>query len=535
MKRFINIAACTIAIILSLAVSSCQSDEPGAPNTDYGKMRIGRMNLTGAKHLALKTGNNSRAIDGEYLSSGLYKVDANGNISAVGIYFTTDTLGNRLEKEYALRIAPRKLFQLTSNYMLATDCEYYDVDGDIVRDKWIEIGNDDEDIRLIKQEVPYKHLLVRLTDGKVWCVDNIIKTIANVYVYPSEVESVKGIFKETPDGVLYQKNVKDVYKYNLTNDNPSFEQVVVFPSHGAGLGDNLQIVSNGVLWHYLFQNGEIEFAWPHSGFQVLSGQDLFDLLYKDKEVDLSSVKEDLKLEYEFYSIGYVSVGERPFVILTTNLVSHYHLSKDKYDKVNDWIYENKLDMARFVELGVSDTPGGVKPMDNYLKLEATRRYPLANWDFDRNKGYYVSSVLKSGNYIITSDNRDHSMLTLIDMDKHEWRWFKQLDFRLDFTGGWSEIYRDRFYTLNFDQSNFGTYWFDINTLEDGFTPFNVQLPDYISINSSDLNCNDGVIKFSGRNPATGDIDYIYINITTGEATHETSKIEMIFETLISLS
>lgn len=382
MKRVINLVACAIAVFVALLISACSSDGPDMPNVDYGKLRIGKMNLSGAAQLALMTGSHSRAIEGEYLSAGLYKVDKDGKISAVGIYFTTDTLGNRLEKEYALRVAPRKLFQLTSNYMLATNCEYYDVDGDIVRDKWIEVGDDDEDIRLIKQEVPYKNLLVRLTDGKVWCVDNIITTIAKGSLY--NVESVKGIFKESPDGVLYQKIDYDVYKYNLTNDNPSFEQVIVFPDNVSYVYPNLHIVSNGVLWNYtngtttdLFGRfSEIEFAWPHSGFQIMNVDDIETEAYDNPIVDLAENPEELKYRPVLdrnTRCAFFCIQNKPYVLLWTPGWC-YSIGKDYYGPYSGSDYYDVAqqrywkDVARFYEISVGDNPGSARLKTDYAML-----------------------------------------------------------------------------------------------------------------------------------------------------------------------
>lgn len=72
-----------------LMMSGCSSDDgPKGPKIDYSQLRLGHMDLSGAVSIGLEDNNgSSRAIDGEYLSAGLYKVDAQGNISAVGVYF----------------------------------------------------------------------------------------------------------------------------------------------------------------------------------------------------------------------------------------------------------------------------------------------------------------------------------------------------------------------------------------------------------------------------------------------------------------
>ncbi len=542
MKRFINYLVCAMAIFIALAMGSCQSDEPGI---DYGRMRIGKMNLNGAKQLALRTDDNkSRAIDGEFLSAGLYKINEKGEISAVGIYFTTDSLGNRLEKEYALRIAPRKLFKLTSNYIIATNCDYYDVDGDIVSDKWIQDG-DGEDCRLIKQNVPYAHLLVRLTDGKVWCIDNIIETIGKFQEYNRDiVVDIKGTFKEGPDGVLYQKIYNSGFKYNLMNDDPSFEQIVEFNYFTEANG--WLISSNGVIAnfynHFPFyyedsdlleydmkrsgENSEIEFAWPHSGFQRMEVADFAAEAYEDDQIIVLADNPDRVVLERDSRCAFFYVQNKPYVLLWTpgrcSSSRYYDVARQHYWK----------DVARLYEISTGNNPGSVKLKTDYIMLTdiPESAHPKdAKYGF----GHMIYGVCASDDYIITfGTNR---WITVIDLNKREWRWVKQLNFQLNLESSYK--YADRIYVLNEARSNLGVYWFDINTLEDGFTPFNIQIPDYMGLRRQTISndISDIIIEYSGRNPATGDEEHIYIDITTGEVTQETSKIEMIFETLISLS
>ncbi|MBD5240789.1 MAG: hypothetical protein HDS59_01750, partial [Barnesiella sp.] len=80
MNKLKFIYACLIAFMGLCVATSCSDNGPDghSSKTDYNKLRIGRMDLSGAVSVGLKNGN-SRAIDGEYLSSGMYKIDADGN------------------------------------------------------------------------------------------------------------------------------------------------------------------------------------------------------------------------------------------------------------------------------------------------------------------------------------------------------------------------------------------------------------------------------------------------------------------------
>ncbi|MDE6072274.1 MAG: hypothetical protein K2G53_06950, partial [Muribaculaceae bacterium] len=273
-----KIVSSSLILLTCLIMGSC-ADTPsdGINRINYGNLRIGKMDLSGAKSIGFKSKDGTRAIDGEYVSAGMYKVDENGNISAVAVYFTTDTLGNRLEHEEKLRIVPSHLENLTENYFMVTDCSYYDSDNDLVQDK-VEYDEVTYESIWIKQDVPYKNLLVRKSDGKIWCIDNIIDQICDhKYYYDYYNFWLYGTFTQSNNGELYFTQGRS-FKFNLSSDSPSFEQIttgdgisdfnrfmteiIVTDSGiiGAVRWDNfIEFSSSGVNYSYLY------FGWPHSG------------------------------------------------------------------------------------------------------------------------------------------------------------------------------------------------------------------------------------------------------------------------------
>ena len=62
-----------IAVATFAAISGCSKDGPSG-RVNYGKLRISHMNLSGAVSLGISNNNGTRAIDGEFLSAGLYKI-----------------------------------------------------------------------------------------------------------------------------------------------------------------------------------------------------------------------------------------------------------------------------------------------------------------------------------------------------------------------------------------------------------------------------------------------------------------------------
>lgn len=551
-NRFTNYIAPLIAIILTLTFCSCNDDIDG-PKLKYEKMNLGRINLTGAKQLALKTGDATRAIDGEYLSAGLYKIDQNGNISAVAVYFTTDKKGNKLNKEYALKVAPYSFSKVSDNYAIAWWCEYYDADGDKVQDKWISDGEKDE-TRWIKQEVPYQHLLIRLSDGKIWCIDNVIDNLRIIDEGTYHEDSNNNLYWYLTKSQAYGE-IDKVYKYNLESNPPSLEQIIEYMDDGSygayrsyGRNRDWNVLPNSVVWRRLTNTHEeyVEFAWPHSGFMILYDTDAAKLCGYGETLDLGYITENLSMgDVSNYLI--VQVKNRLFLLnkryISFKNGASYGNVPDGTEalllKGVDWAYDNNVEIARLQEIQVGDNPGSIKALDNYLTQNLQGTIEHGEWEYDASSGRilmpdywrsYKDSYFIVGNSIIISDGGATSKLSIIDLDKWEWRKLKDVHFYIDFDN--ADVFEGKIFVMN--PINLGVHWFDTNTFEDGFTKFNVQLPPYLSRDPMD-SLEDGFVDYSGRNPNTGKNERIRINILTGEASHETSEIDMFFQTIVSLN
>lgn len=543
MKNYIRITLASALTFAMLFLCGCSNDEPNASRVDYGRLRLGKMDLSGAVSIGLKgQGAMSRAIDGEFLSAGMYKIDAAGNISAVCVYFTTDTLGKRLEHEEILRVAPGDLLDLTKNYMLAVCCKYYDSDGDIVSDKteYNDEADDDDYMHLIRQDVPYKNLLVRKSDGKIWCVDNISNIIIyaeyNDYFYYGG--ELKGTFNEDSSGNLYFNN-ETVYKFNLNDETSSFEQIT---SH-VQFDEDFFIADNGVVWSF-DSWPRLKFGWPHSGFQKLDfpyaikdyiselertipGGTFYD---RGKKIDLETLI--LKAYYNDTRCQCANFNNQPIIIaspiakLPWGTWEIYNINTDRLNVANA-IRESKWPVGILFEVNIGDTPQSAQPSKMSIELLDAPESAL-NPDWTTN-GYGVkfNSVYAGDNYFLTSG--PGNWITKIDMQKREWTWLKQLDFEIDFSKSLS--FNNKVWSI--DESKCGAHWFDPTTFEDGFVKFNVDIPPYVFFQN--LNSKTGKITFSGVNSANGEITTIVIDITTGEAVTDTQAPEMLFETLINLN
>ncbi len=526
------------------------------------------MDLSGAVSVGLKNGD-SRAIDGEYLSSGMYKIDADGNITAVAVYFSTDTLGNRLEHEEKLRIVPKNLFNISDNYLMVTDCSYYDSDGDKVSDKW-EYNEDTDEGKWIRQDVPYKHLLVRKSDGKIWCVDNISETILN------GSSKLAGKFVESNSGDLYFIK-KAAFKFNFTNDSASFEQITT--GDGAIYGpDDIIVTDNGIVGE--FENisndwAEIYFGWPHSGFTNLNlkfsrdgissefagslnedfpssipvgdlGLYVYEKHYdKNNNVYWDTIPFFDKLKFEITD-SYLSVFKSKNKLYIMIDAAYCQKRSLWYPNEDSWEYRSmtrdesisavkkaayeKLPLPTIYIVVPGEKPGEItfKKIVTLNKWNDFRRTSTSDWGiygFDTN---YYTSISQE---IVTDDKVyvfANGYLTICDLKNNTWEVIKKVEsnkYDIEFQGKLWYFNKDNFKT------NPEIHWLDLNSLQSGTIHCNVILPDYVGYSSY----KNGIITYWGVDPATSNKVNIYIDITTGEAVNEVNSPELMFETIVPLN
>ena len=129
------------------AMSSCK-DEP-----TLGKDKnLTRFDLSNGDALTILGDVSSRATDGDFSKAGMFKIDNNGNITAVGIFVNEDGK----ESLSDLKVNPAIMYNLTENYMYFEGCSYYDADGD-------PVNATDE----------YRSLIVRRSDGLIFSAHGI--------------------------------------------------------------------------------------------------------------------------------------------------------------------------------------------------------------------------------------------------------------------------------------------------------------------------------------------------------------------------
>lgn len=538
-----------LLIILAFVTVACTSNEP----IDYSKMNISRMDLTGAVSLALVKDGSTRAIEGTYLSAGLYKVDANGNITAVAVFFSVDEDGkNYREHEHTLNVRPKNLYDITDNFCIAVGCEYFDEENDYVY-------------------VPYEYLLIRKSDGRIWSIDKQIGRLTPSYYlnYNGIIDlgysnyEFKNHFTQSQSGELYYAK-KDIYKFNLDTNTPSLEQI----TKNGSIEGYFHINNQGIIWDHhnpyydnLSYYTPITVTWPYSGYKTIDYPTLYEMEFGEITWNPSQYGFEKIDEIHFSSnlnTIITAINEEPLIIFDPEIWHHTYGAKD--EKEEECFFSFCQDIIKPVRadfLKIGSTSGDVKMKGEPIILEESPD----SYEDNRSSTYYnrysISAAYTANNKILVADNSDKTWLTLIDLDKGEWRWLRQLDYKfvkgapiyyegqnISISTVFSIEYQNKIWVIDNHIDHFGCYWIDLETFEDGFVPFDFVMPDFF-IWPNEENIYFGAFGFTydekGNfksewiNPNDGNNYYLTIDILSGHGEITMEEPDMYFDTLVPLN
>lgn len=114
-----------LAVLIGImGLASCSKDDPGNQTQN---LRWSQVDLTGAKYLVLSENPVSKSTGAP---SDVFKVDENGNMTAVVFYFTYDNNGNSQQARSDVKVVPQKISSYDGGqYMLLHDCDFRDGQG----------------------------------------------------------------------------------------------------------------------------------------------------------------------------------------------------------------------------------------------------------------------------------------------------------------------------------------------------------------------------------------------------------------------
>ncbi len=218
----------------------------------------------------------SRAVDGELTHAGTFKLDANGNISAIGVFVNEE---NGRETLSNLSVVPYRVKNLTENYLFFEGCSYYDEDGDKVEDVPFELQ-----VLLVRRSDgliysavigeerfdPYSERGAFTEDGASRLLGVFNPSLTTVCIGRITLSSFEGTFEKlTTDGAPIEypiyprlfamdRGVIAISGPYLPTDQKGMRQTVslVYPNGGY---ENLN--NNGIVGGYiLLENGIIQYA-----------------------------------------------------------------------------------------------------------------------------------------------------------------------------------------------------------------------------------------------------------------------------------
>ncbi|MDE6048287.1 MAG: hypothetical protein K2G09_01150 [Paramuribaculum sp.] len=481
LKKLMKVMAIMMCVI---ALNSCDN------GPDYGKMRVSRMDIVGAKAVGfIDADNNSR---GEAISSGLYKIDAAGNITAVAVYFTEDESGNQSKHESEVKMGGGSMKDVGNDFIYFTGCWFVDKKGE-----------------LIPEQLPFR-ILVRKSDGKMWNLDYKACGL-NIQDFDDRQ------FFQSYDGTLYYAScesfdnriVENIYKFDLKTEPATIQQVTanieLYPPYAVDSKGVICAPVNKFRSHY-YSN---KIAWPNSGFQEIKGVSTARTDYSDQVEGLVIEPDDyysvVCFRGQFYQLGAYdynsNISEYPFV-----------------------------DLATCNKILIGDTPGSAS-VDESETINLKNDI-LAKWGFESYSS--SSSIMVTPDYILLStrlDSEDKCWISALNPEKKEWKWITETPDLINFNK--SIFYNNRYWSITEQDNALGAFWFHPGSFESGFVKFNVTLPDYI--NSSKYEAVDGKVIFSGINPADSHLVKVAVDLMTGNAITNDEAPEMFFSTLISLN
>ncbi|MDE6352000.1 MAG: hypothetical protein K2K88_02505, partial [Muribaculaceae bacterium] len=344
-----------MAVIIGMvALQSCDK------GPDYEKMRPSMMDIVGAKSVGFIE--ESVASRGEALSSGLYKIDANGNISAVAVYFTEDEYGNQTQHKDEVKMIDADIHNAGTDYLYFIYCEFVDKKGERI------------------YGLPYR-ILVRKSDGKMWSLDN-----TEVYYRGPD----DGQFYQADDGTLYygdfygtQTYTKEIYKLNLKTEPATEEQVTANIEIQAPIAvDSKGVICGPVnrLQSYWWRG---TFAWQNSGFQEVK----WDEEDYPITMDYSDIVEGLKYSYTPYDDHVCVVDFRGQIYSVCGLKPRLELN----GKGTSLSYYPFVELGICNKISIGDTPGSAK-------IDDSETINIKN-DIGSNYGYEIESVMTTDEYI----------------------------------------------------------------------------------------------------------------------------------------
>lgn len=512
----LNLFIPSIICVVCLLLSSCSSsDNVKSGWVDLSNMHIERMDLSEAISLGIVK-NNTPSHNETFLKEGLYKIDSHDNIIPVKVYFVEERQ-NGSKVTQPMFVKPSDMYDLSQNYFIIEDCQYYD-----------------ENNQMGSGSFTYCNLLVRKSDGKIWCVDNVD--------YPWYFSENKTYipFKENNIGELfcYDIDTNSIYKFNLDKSEPSLEKKNVenLDSHFR----TFHVTDNELIWYentsqestFLFSNGTIQKIARNTDLGVYDDYDKFYII-ENKYNNWGSYL-GFSHSKDMINNFIIDVNHSPYLI---------SLNYDFYGGNIDELFERFeqkgktidiptiIDAARIYKLDISNQTLSpdltVNPiMGVYEDIFPGSTYGLNN--ISQSRGLTVCS--NDRHIIMIFCDAYKTYISLVDYKEGTWHHIGTVDylFRFDKVSTSMQKGIKKFALPEINGNNIKLHWIDFDSLTLNETELTMEIP---SENRQSF-IQDGYAEYISINSHTGKTETIRIDLSTGEVYKGTDQI---FDNIILLN
>lgn len=492
MKRFFLVLTC-----LSLFLSSCETgqEKEGDDGNDNGgggivvSLRMDRLDIGNAKYLSLTGFSTGRSLMNDSDSQvGLFKIDEQGNVSAVALSCVENADGTMSRERTDIRVIPSDITSLAGIYTLLAGCDFRTETGDFF------------DMRAYyepEQQGEMFNLLVRNADGKIF----YIPQAANRYVYPL----VQPIVEAGSNGTVYLRTFfgsegSMTEEAALVEFAPQGEDLVIRRINPDGVdvsGQEVWPMDNGTVvvkgsdggWGYTF-------LYPNGGFETLS-------IWDEDNVYLSRTPSGIKgvqlvrrsgspmSEYVVtlhdYTVGTMA-GHNQLSSPVATISSGTDYVTDSDDADSYWISQ------------VSD------PLQFKTVYETSDSYLLGN-----------CLVVDKQSHRIRGLDRDLSTHVIIPTEDN--------------------VYKNRSWRI-FDATDgvdYGAAWFDVETMEYGEIHFDFSQVGSFLERSRLVNIPEGEVTIMGVRNSDGKQVICRANLETNTVWYTVAESDLPIVTLIPLN
>lgn len=240
---------------VTMLITSCSTDD-GNPYDGAKTIKMQRLELEGAKYLSL-AGTVRSGGGGSDTDTGLFKIDDQGNVSAVALYCEVTENGvTQISKD--IDVMPRRLVSLSGVYTLMLDCDFKITENEYF------------DMHVYYEPDSYGpfNILVRNDDGKIF----YIPQSANKYF--EAPDAISSAFDAR--GVAYMLSGRDLV--SITQQGGDLLMKQINPDGIPAEGDQVWPLDNGTI--VVSGYGDFcSFFYPNGGFEQVYPADEKHIFY----------------------------------------------------------------------------------------------------------------------------------------------------------------------------------------------------------------------------------------------------------------